>query len=164
MSTMSKSLLAALLSLLASGAAWAEVDVSYVKPEEFSDVPFNARDREQLLKELTEHFNKMGQKLPAGQVLKVEVLDVDLAGRMVPRRFSPDELRVLRGGADWPQMHLHYTLEQDGKVLRSGDAQLSNMMYQERINRYSSGDPLRYEKQMMDDWFDKEFLHQKAPG
>ena len=164
MSTMSKSLLAALLSLLASGAAWAEVDVSYVKPEEFSDVPFNARDREQLLKELTEHFNKMGQKLPAGQVLKVEVLDVDLAGRMVPRRFSPDELRVLRGGADWPQMRLHYTLEQDGKVLRSGDAQLSNMMYQERINRYSSGDPLRYEKQMMDDWFDKEFLHQKAPG
>ncbi len=164
MNTMSKSLLAAALSLLACAAAWADVTVSYVKPEEFSDVPWSPRDREQLLKDLTAHFNKMGQKLPAGQVLKIEVLDVDLAGRTYPRHFSPDDIRILRGGADWPHMHLHFTLEQDGKVLRSGDAQLSNMMYQERINRYSSSDSLRYEKQMMDDWFEQEFLRQKAPG
>ena len=164
MSTMSKSLLAAALSLLACGAAWADISVSYVKPEEFSDVPWSQRDREQLMKDLTAHFNKIGQKLPAGQLLKIEVLDVDLAGRTYPRHFSPDDIRILRGGADWPQMHLHFTLEQDGKVLRSGDAQLSNMMYQERLNRYSSGDALRYEKQMMDDWFEQEFLRQKAPG
>jgi hypothetical protein len=165
MHTVSKfnhSLLAAALSLLACGAAWAEVSVSYVKPEEFSDVPFSPRDREQLMKDLTAHFNKMGQKLPAGQVLKIEVLDVDLAGRVVPRHFSPEDLRILRGGADWPHMHLHFTLEQDGKVLRSGDAQLSNMMYQERLNRYSSTDSLRYEKQMLDDWFEQEFL--RKPG
>jgi hypothetical protein len=164
MNTISKSLLAAALSLLASGAAWAEVSVSYTKPEEFSDVPFSPRDREQLMKDLTAHFSKMGRKLPAGQVLKVEVLDVDLAGRVVPRHFAPDDLRILRGGADWPHMHLHFTLEQDGKVLRSGDAQLSNMMYQERLNRYSGSDSLRYEKQMLDDWFEQEFLRARAPG
>lgn len=157
MRLMTKSLLAALLALSAA-SSWAQAEVSYVKPEEFSDVPFNVRDREQLLKDLSAHFAHMAKQLPAGQSLKVEVLDVDLAGRTYPRRFSPDEIRVMRGGADWPTMHLRYSLEQDGKVLRSGDEHLSNMAYQDRVNRYSSGDPLRYEKQMMDDWFQKEFL------
>jgi len=157
MRLMTKSLLAAVLALSAAGA-WAQTEVSYVKPDEFSDVPFNARDREQLLKDLSAHFAHMAKQLPPGQSLKVEVLDVDLAGRTYPRRSGPDEIRVMRGGADWPTMHLRYSLEQDGKVLRSGDDHLSNMAYQDRINRYSSGDPLRYEKQMMDDWFQKEFL------
>lgn len=172
MSTMSKHVRrhagAALLSLLAclagAGTARADVAVTYVKPEEFSDVPFSPRDREQLLKDLSGHFAKIGQKLPAGQMLKIDVLDVDLAGRTYPRAYAPNDLRILRGGADWPHMHLRYTLEQDGKVLRSGDAQLSNMMYQERMNRYGTSDPLRYEKQMMDDWFEQEILHPKAPG
>jgi hypothetical protein len=36
------------------------------------------------------------------------------------------------------------------------------MMYQQQLNRYSSGDPLRYEKRMLDDWFKKEVLHGKG--
>lgn len=156
MRVMTKSLLAAVLAL-AAGGAWAQAEVSYTKPEEFSDVPFNARDREQLFKELSAHFAHLAKQLPAGQSLKVEVLDVDLAGRTYPRHFSPDEIRVMRGGADWPTMHLRYSLEQGGAVLRSGDEHLSNMAYQDRVNRYSSGDPLRYEKQMVDDWFQKTF-------
>ncbi|MFA9219282.1 MAG: DUF3016 domain-containing protein [Sphingomonadaceae bacterium] len=159
---LSPHLLAAALALLASGSALAEVSVSYIKPEEFSDMPFSPRDREQLLKELSAHFAHMGQQLPAGQVLKIEVLDVDLAGRLYPRYSGPEDLRVLRGGADWPHMRLHFTLEQDGKLLRSGEAQLSNMMYQERMNRYSGTDSLRYEKQMLDDWFAQEFLRTKG--
>ena len=161
---MNKMKLSLLVAVLLAGAAQAEVAVSYLKPDEFSDIPFSPRDREQLMKDLTSHFNKMGQKLPAGQVLTIEVQDVDLAGRTYPRAYAPNDIRILRGGADWPHMALHYTLEQDGKLLRSGDAKLSNMMYQERLNRYSSSDPLRYEKQMMDDWFEAEILHPKAPG
>jgi len=161
MRPMQKIVLAAALSLLAAGA-WAQAEVSYVKPEEFSDMPFSINDRERVLKELSKHFTEMARQLPAGQILKVEVLDVDLAGRVYPRHSYPDDIRIMRGGADWPTMHLRYTLEQDGKVLRSGEDHLSNMMYQDRINRYSSGDPLRYEKQMMDDWFQKEFLPKRA--
>ena len=65
--------------------------------------------------------------------------------------------------ADWPRMHLHYSLEQNGQVIRSGDDEISNMAYQDRVNHYSGGDALRYEKQMMDDWFDKQF-GAKRPG
>ena len=161
MRLMRKTVLAALLSLTAA-VAWAQVQVTYIKPEEFSDMPFNIRDREEVLAQLTDHFKQLAKQLPAGQTLKVEVLDVDLAGRLYPRHSSPDEIRVMRGGADWPTMHLRYTLERDGKVVRSADEHLSNMAYQDRVNRYSNGDPLRYEKQMVDDWFQKEFMQPKA--
>ena len=151
-------LVAAALSLLAVSAAWADVNVSYVKPEEFTDVPRNAIDRDRVLKELSAHFAELGRKLPAGQNLNIEVRDVDLAGRMIPRRMGGDDIRLMNGGADWPHMQLHYTLEANGQIIRSGDGDLSEMMYQQRYNRYSSGDSLRYEKQMVDEWFGKEFL------
>ncbi|MES2348934.1 DUF3016 domain-containing protein [Duganella sp. LjRoot269] len=157
---MTKSMLAAAV-LLASAAAWADVSVTFVKPEEFADVPRNSIDRDRTLKDFSDYFATLNKKLPAGQNLKVEILDIDLAGRLWPRRTG-DDIRVMNGGADWPHIHLRYTLEQNGQVLRSGDEHISNMMYQQRINRYSDGDPLRYEKQMLDEWFDKNIVPKVA--
>lgn len=161
MRLITRSLLAAAVSLLAAGAAWAEVTVTFVKPEEFADVPHSVIERERMQKDFADYFVKLGKKLPDGQKLSVEVLDIDLAGRLWPRR-SGDDIRVMNGGADWPHMHLRYTLEQNGQTLRSGDEQLSNMMYQQRSSRYAEGDPLRYEKQMVDDWFDKTIVPRTA--
>ena len=144
--------------LAAAGAATAGVTVDYVKPDEFLDMPRSPQDREQVLREITRHFNKLAEELPAGQNLKVTVTDIDLAGREEPRRWAMDDIRIMRGGADWPTMKLSYTLEQNGQVVRSGEESLKNMMYQQRINRYSSGDALRYEKQMIDDWFQKSVM------
>jgi len=156
MRVISRSLLAA--ALLACGAASAQVSVSYVKPEDFADVPRSAVDRERILKDFNAYFETLSAKLPAGQALKIEVLDIDLAGRMWPRRNGGEDIRVLSDGADWPRMHLRYTLEQNGQTLRSGDAQLSNMNYMQRLNRYWETDTLRYEKQMLDEWFDKTIV------
>ncbi|MYM70217.1 DUF3016 domain-containing protein [Pseudoduganella sp. FT55W] len=150
-----------LAALLASSAAWAQVSVTYVKPDDYTDVPRSVIERERTLKEFTEYFKTLNKKLPAGQELKIEVLDIDLAGRLYPRRAG-DDIRILNGGADWPHVHLKYTLEQDGQVLRSGDEQLSNMMYQGRVGGYSDSDPLRYEKQMLDDWFNKAIVPKVA--
>lgn len=168
-SALSFALLLALLGAAPAGAQGSEpvaidaqVTVNYVKPEQFSDIPYNVRDRERVIKALSEHFSQLGRQLPAGQTLRVEVLDVDLAGRMYPRRHAPDDLRVLNGGADWPHMHLRYWLEENGRLVRSGDSELSNMMYLDRLNRYPGDDPLRYEKQMMDDWFRQEFGVRRA--
>lgn len=151
------------LAMLASGAAWADVTVSYVKPEQFRDMPFSDVDRNRTLAYFTAHFNALGQTLPAGEELKIEVLDIDLAGRDVPSRRGIDDLRIMKNAADWPTMHLRYTLQADGKVIASGDAQLSDMDYMNHFNRYSSGEPIRYEKQMMDDWFKKTFNTSKNP-
>lgn len=152
----------AALSLAASGAAWAGVSVSYVEPEKFSDLPRQTEDRARMLKDLSEHFQKLGQKLPLDQTLKIEVTDIDLAGREEPSRRMANDVRVLRGGADWPHMRLRYWLESNGKVLRSGSDNLSDMAYLNRLNSYSTGDSLRYEKRMIDDWFAQQFGKAKA--
>jgi hypothetical protein len=150
------------LFLLSAGGASAEVTVAYTKPEQFADMPFEPWERERVLQELTAHFNKLGKALPAGETLRVEVLDLDLAGRLRPNMRTVRDLRVLNNGADWPHMHLRYSVEADGKVIRSGDDQLSNMNYMNRHNRYQEGDFLRYEKQMIDDWFNKAVLPKRA--
>jgi hypothetical protein len=142
--------------LACAGVASAGVTVKYDNPENFQDMPHNDRDRAQIMKDLSEHFAKLGKKLPAGQDLIITVKDIDLAGREEPTRRRIEDIRILRGGADWPSMQIQYTLEQNGQVIKSGDERVSNMMYLNRINRYDN-DSLRYEKQMLDDWFREKF-------
>jgi hypothetical protein len=143
------------LFLLSAGAASAAVKVTYNHPENFADLPFSTWDREDVLKQLTDHFNKLGKALPPGQDLDVEVLDVDLAGREYPGRSTGRDIRVMRGGADWPRIHLRYSLVANGNVIKSGDAKLSDMDYLHRIGHYMDGDALRFEKEMIDQWFEK---------
>ena len=153
-SFMRKMALASMLAL-AVGSAGAAVTVSYVAPDKFSDIPFVPWEREETLKQLTDHFTKLGNSLPPGQDLRVEVLDVDLAGRAIPSVRAGRDIRVMRGQADWPRMQLRFSLEQNGQVLKSGEAQLSDMNYLDHHTRYFDSEPLRYEKQMIDDWFEK---------
>jgi hypothetical protein len=151
MNLVNRQLALAGLMLLSAGAAMAAVDVKYIEPDKFSDVPFIRWEREQALGDITAHFDKLGKALPPGQEVTIEVLDIDLAGRESPT----EHIRVLRGGADWPRMHLRYTLTQGGQVLRSGDAQLSDISYHDHINNYASDERLHYEKQMIDAWWQK---------
>jgi len=95
--------------------------------------------------------------LPAQQTLKIEVRDIDLAGELRPSRRHPPELRVARGGADWPRITLHYTLEADGKVLHSADETVQDMNYLHNLPTYDTADPLRYEKHMLQQWFRERF-------
>lgn len=139
------------------------ISVSYIEPEKFVDVPFSPVERERVLADLSQHFAKLGKLLPAGQDLKIEVTDLDMAGRIIYTRRGANELRVLNGGADWPHIDLRYTLTADGKVIDSGSAKLSNMMYQETASLFNSSESLRYEKQMIDEWFSKQF-HVKVRG
>lgn len=154
---------AAVAGMLALGAgmASAEVTVNYVESDKFSDLPFSPWEREGVLKQLSEHFAKLGERLPQGQDLAIEVTDIDLAGREYPSARSGRDLRVMKGMADWPTMKLRYSLTQDGKVLKGGEARLSDMSYQQRISRFSDSDGLRYEKRMIDDWFDAAILEKR---
>jgi hypothetical protein len=150
--------IAAALLMAAAGAASAgTVKINYQEPDKFMDMPDWEKDRTAVLKDLTEHFQRLAKQLPANQQLTVTVTDIDLAGRVEPRRRSMQDIRILRGQADWPTMELQYSLEQDGKVLASGASRLSNMNYLDGFNRYPSSDTLRYEKPMLDHWFKDTF-------
>lgn len=130
--------------------------VTYVNTEKMTDVPRDQSDLESMKFNFQEHFNRLAAKLPAGQHLKVEIVDIDLAGDVFPR-VAVQNVRVMKGRADWPRMHLRYTIEQNGAVIRSGDRQLSDANYLTSPNRYSS-EMYGYEKEMLDDWFRKDVL------
>jgi hypothetical protein len=144
--------LAGLALAAAASASAGSAKVTFVHPEKFSDVPFSTSDRERVLEDLRHHFAKLAATLPANQQLNVEVTDIDLAGQVWPTRRGQD-LRIMKGGADWPRMSLSYTITEGDRVLKSGTASLSDMAYQQSMTRYGSDDALRYEKHMIDQWF-----------
>ncbi len=146
--------LAAVLSLGATVAS-AAATVTYVNPTKMTDVPRFASDRESMEADLLEHFNTLSAKLPAGQSLKVEIIDIDLAGDVFPR-VPIQDVRVMKGRADWPLIHLRYSVEQDGKVLSSGERRLTDPDYLNGFNRYGR-EIYAHEKQLLDDWFRKDF-------
>ena len=150
-------LAAATLPLACAGSA----TVTFVNAERFSDIGFAPTDRQLNLQALERHFQSLAQqRLPADQVLKVEVLDVDLAGEERPSVRAGRDLRILRGGADWPRIKLRYTLESNGRTLRSGEETLSDLSYQQGFaGAYSTGtEPLRYERRMLDKWFQSRLV------
>lgn len=144
---------AAVLMAGSSAVAAPVATVTFANPTAFSDVPHSVSEREEVFKELGDHFGRLAAKLPAGQELIVEVLDLDLAGRVYPARYSAKDLRVLKGAADWPHIKMRYTISEGGKVISQGEENLSDMNYLMGHNRYRSDESLRYEKRMLDNWF-----------
>jgi len=142
--------------LLAATNAAAGAKVTYINPEKMTDVPRYPSDRESMEITFREHLDKLSERLPAGQQLVVEFLDIDLAGDVFPR-VPVQDIRVLKGRADWPRMHLRYRIEQDGTVLRSGERELADPNYLMGSSRYG-GELYEHEKDMLDDWFRKEIL------
>ncbi len=143
-------------ALPAPAQAAGTVAVRFIEPERFTDIGFASFDRERSLLSLTEVFERLGKKLPDGQTLSLEVLDVDLAGEVWPR--IGHEYRVLRGGADWPRMTLRYTLQAQGRTLQTGEARLADMSYLFMLRGLTAQDSnLPYERRMVERWFSDTF-------
>ena len=160
---------ALLLSCLAASAVSAAlatpVDVSFVNPPGFADAGSTAWERDANLRTLAEHLQALGARyLSADQVLKVEVLDVDLAGTMRPSLRAGRDLRVVRGGADWPRITLRYSLEGGGQPGLSGEESLADLDYSHRFTGQRATRPLHYEEHMLDVWFKARFVERRAAG
>jgi hypothetical protein len=148
---------AAALGAAQAAASDSPVTVSFVEPDRFADLGDRVIDEPRNLKTLEAWFKTTGARyLAKGQTLRIEVVDVDLAGQMKPGRTLND-LRVVSGQADWPSIQLRYVLEAGGQTLSSGDERLSDLNYLGYAGRLQPGDPLRYEKKMIDDWFKARF-------
>ena len=158
-------LVACTAAVAALSASAGDVNVALVNPAGFADAGTTFRDRELNLRALTEHLQTLGKRhLPADRLLKVELLDVDLAGIVRPSRRAGPELRIVKGAADWPRMSLRYTLESNGKAVASGEESLADMNYRFGATRVHSSDPLYYEKRMLDEWFKARFVDARAAG
>jgi len=150
-----------LLAVALPAAAAGTATVTFVHPEQFTDAGYAREnptewDLAALQRELEKHCQTLAVRyLADGEALAIEVLDVDLAGRFQPAARVHD-VRIVRD-VDWPRMRLRYTLSRDGVADPSVEERVSDQSFLMSMNAYSSGDRLRYEKVMLDDWFRQRF-------
>lgn len=163
------SLLPALALLFCAPLAAQPVTVDFVDPENFVDARFrhgpgSDGERAEVLREIENHLHGLaGRHLPPGRTLAIEVRDVDLAGRIEPTRGMPGEIRVLRS-ATWPSITLRYRLADAERTLAESSERIVDTNYQTRILLYARSDRLRYEKAMLDDWFEARIVRGLPPS
>ena len=141
---------------LVVGAA-GKVEVKYIEVEKFADIGRASFDREQTLDAMTRLLQQLGEALPDGRTLRLEITDIDLAGELEPVS-NGRELRVLRNRADWPRMSLRYTLLDGQRTVKSGEARLQDMNYIDNIGLADRGRALSAERNMLKRWFDTTLM------
>lgn len=146
------------IAMLAAGPSYAAVEVQFVNPEGYTDASNERWELDSNLKALADHIRKSGERFIApNETLKVEVLDVDLAGWARWGGREPNKVRVARGGADFPQMHLRYSLQSPNRS-GSGEADLRDLGYQNSgLRSKAASEPMYYEKRMIDNWLRDTF-------
>ena len=147
----------ALLAAASAGSdAVAGVRVTYGDPDRFIDAGDRSNDPVKVAKALAMHLEGLGSRLPAGTDVAIEILDVDRAGR--PRMNLPTGIRVMNGRADMPCIELGYTVSRQGQQEPARRERVCDPDYLDFAHPPSAtGDPLVYEKRMLDDWFERRF-------
>ena len=160
----SLALVAALAVPALRAAPAAPVSVVFDHPEKFVDVRDtwsdhdNERGIERYLPPLREHLEKVAaRRLPAGQQLTITFTDLDLAGDFEPwRGINFHDIRIVKDLYP-PRVDLEFKLiDADGKVVSEGKRQLRDLGYLTSMAMPTS-DPLRYDKEMLNDWLRQEF-------
>jgi len=138
----------------------ASVEIVYLEPESYTDASlryYDSPEKSVVLKDLSKHLEKLSdQYLDTTQQLKMEILDMDLAGRFEPWHARGYDIRYLRD-ITWPRMKVRYELLENGQIISSAEETISDMSYLMHVNRYFHSDRLRYEKSMLDGWFRSRF-------
>lgn len=162
--------LLAIFCLLTAGEALAAapdkptpaIEVTFVAAEKFTDAKDDYMDsdrgREAVLGQLKEHLVTHGAKyLAKGQRLQITVTDVDLAGDFEPwRGINYHDIRIVKDIYP-PRVNLEFRLvDAEGKLVSEGKRQLRDLGYLMSMAMPTS-DPLRYDKEMLNDWLRQEF-------
>ncbi|NUO74722.1 DUF3016 domain-containing protein [Lysobacter sp. 5GHs7-4] len=178
-------LIAAALALSLAGAAHAKtrnvtdpdapralpeqgpVEVRWENPAQFTEIRYSGNSSEakrgNWVEDLALHLRQRAQKrLPAGERLEVDIVDIRRAGNYEPwRGIAFNDTRFIRDIYP-PRITLNFRrIGADGQVIAQGERKLSDMSYLSNANTFSNTDPLRYEKSLINRWLDREL---KQPG
>jgi hypothetical protein len=137
----------------------ATAEVTWTDYEKYRDISAGNNNRkhfrENTFKNFEKHFTKLAEKLPEGQVLKIDVTDVDLAGDT--NAGGMNRLRIVKEIYS-PRMNFSYQLvNADGSEIVSDTVVVKDMNFMTGSNARYRSDSLGYEKKMLDDWFNKTF-------
>ena len=142
----------------------AAVTVAFDHPDRYVDAGDFDLDSRQVLFEVRRHLERLGDRyLSSRDTLRIEILDMRLAGQPRMTRGPNWGVRVMSGDADWPWIEVRYTLLSGGSIVaQSTDETIVDRTYLRRIDRdYSAVVSLPYEKRMLDEWFKTRFGNRK---
>jgi len=160
MKTLTTILLAACTIVSLQSVAYAATsEVTWTDYKKYRDIhPGNESRkhfRERTFKNLEKHFTKLAKNLPEGQILKIDVTDVDLAGDTHVGGIN--RMRVVKD-IFFPRMNFSYQLvSASGSEVISGKVELKDMSFMSTGSLRYRHDSLGYEKKMLDDWFGDTF-------
>ncbi len=143
------------LITLQNQANAATSEVTWTDYKEYRDIHAGEESRkhfrERTFKNFEKHFAKLASKLPEGQVLKIDVTDVDLAGDT--HAGGINRMRIVKEIYS-PRMNFSYQLENaDGSEVTAGEIKLKDMNFMSTSNLRYRHESLGYEKKMLDEWF-----------
>ena len=145
---------------LSPGIARAGAEVSFVDPDSFTDAGLQGESRigagAPVLRAIREHLERLGRRLPPQQMLRIEILDVDLAGRYEPWRVQAQTVRIMTD-TTWPRLRLRYIIEQAGRTIAAGEEEVADPSYLTRSRQAQRSDPLWFERVMLTEWFKRRF-------
>jgi len=146
-----------------SKAASGQVDITFDKPENFTDVKDSYMDsekgRDSILAEFKTYVEEYAPKfLGPGMKLAVTFTDIDMAGDFEPWRGpSAQDVRIVKA-IYIPRIKLTYRVtDAGGAVVKEGKSELTDLNFQSNINPMSNSDRLHYEKRLLNDWLRSEF-------
>lgn len=152
---MSRALALSIVALIAAhwvSIASAEVTVSFSHPERYTDISRDPAESETQLREIADHLKALGRKyLKIGVNLRIEILDVDLAGEYEIVGRQGRWTRVMRRDTR-PRIVLRYVLDAGARILDSAEETVTDASYLSRARRHPT-ETLRHEKQMLEGWF-----------
>ncbi len=156
-------LLGSILGLTAAAALNAatpptpRTDVIFDHPEKFTDVRDSYvpsdKGRDGILENIrTFIVRRTESMIPEGDKLTITFTDIDLAGEYEPWRGAQfDDVRIVKPIYP-PAFKFTYSVtDASGKVIREGSENIRDMDFQMRVT-IDASDPLRYEKDILDEW------------
>lgn len=137
-------------------AAPPTVSVAFVEPDRYADIGRTAADRDRALAALRSAFESLAAaRLSTDQTLRIEVLNVDLAGFLVPSTRSPGlDIRVRRGSGDPALIGFRWTLGAGGSVVASGEERLVDIDTSFQTE-HDPAQSLGLERRMIERWLDE---------
>ncbi len=161
-----RSLLLLLLCLVVIPEARADaaLSVRFVAPERYTDAGNRYGSGPTLqatLGEIERILRDLGRRgLAANEALRIEVLDIDLAGQMLPSPGTGQFVRVVSDVTP-PRFRLRYGLTQGGRTVLSAEEAVSDLTFLMRA-RPGQG-AFVYERDLLRSWFEARIVRRQPP-